>query len=75
MRKVCSGAIYWLSALVFAMGICKASAYAADDPDVGWSEIETQHFFIHFPETKKHFAQKAAHLAEKTHHILNPTLQ
>lgn len=75
MRKVCSGAIYWLSALVFAMGICKASAYAADDPDVGWTEIETQHFFIHFPETKKHFAQKAAQLAEEAHRILSPALR
>lgn len=54
-------------------GLC-SNARAADDPDVDWYEIETDHFWIHYPETKRAFAQKAIEWAEEAHKVLSPAL-
>ena len=54
-------------------GLC-SNARAADDPDVDWYEIETDHFWIHYPETKRAFAQKAIDWAEEAHKVLSPAL-
>ena len=49
-------------------------AYAADDPGVDWYEIETDHFFVHYPETKREFASKAIYWAEEAHKVLSVAL-
>ena len=54
-------------------GLC-SNARAADDPDVDWYEIETDHFWIHYPETKRAFAQKAIEWAEEAHKVLSPAI-
>ena len=51
------------------------TACAADDPDIPWMEMESEHFIIHYPASRDVFARRALSIAEEAHETLVPLLE
>lgn len=61
--------------IFFLTIVCPGAAYAIDDPNSEWRELESEHFVIHYPENREVFAKRALSIAEEAHHALVPYLR
>lgn len=56
--------------LIFCFQLClcwNTPAWAADDSDIVWHELESEHFVIHYPITREVFARRALGIAEEAY--------
>lgn len=61
--------------LILFIVLCPFSAYAINDPEVEWRDLESEHFVIHYPVHREGFAERALSIAEEAHKALVPHLK
>ena len=63
--------VAWLAAFLGGA----ATAFAYGDPKETYAELESDHFIIHYPESRYAFALRAIAIAEEAHEALAPVFQ
>ena len=61
--------------ILFVLLCIPQAAWAIDDPDTEWEELESEHFIIHYPAQRADFAKRALSIAEEAHTQLIPNLK
>jgi WD40-like Beta Propeller Repeat len=66
---------YAVFSVLFLTYLADASAGSSFDPGLDWNTLETENFYIHYPQQLEDVAQKLAGIAEQAHNLLSPEME
>lgn len=58
--------------VVLLVLVCTRDAFAYGDPAESYAELESEHFFVHYPVSREDFALRTIKIAEEAHGRLAP---
>lgn len=70
IRRVLTAAVAFVCIWIVRPG----SAVAVDDPTLDRETLQTEHFYVHYPDKLRGFARRTAEVAEEAHEIMTPLL-